>query len=813
MKAILLSLFLSFPLFAAGHPLSQPALAPTAYGTSQPTTAYAGVRFLTVWTEQMGGIGRHFKGAFSDATGRRISPAAFTLIRNVNPEWSQLVSTGDAYVLFWREQNITRMAEIDLLGNVTRTRELELPGFSGEMARVAWNGSRFLIVVRHWIYFPAEHVEGFLFERNGDLVRQREIALDDLASQYAIVPTANGFAVFTVGRDLIAYRVSNDAEVQQTLIESGTGTSTTSIRPLHVAAVNLGNDDVLAVWSSGHYAEAQLRSTIFKRDGSATPMQVITGGTGSLVPFALLRTVGGAVLAYTHAPSFDAPHVLFTTHIGTDGVPTGPVYAGPRVIDPSAASNGHTMLIAGSMNDLISVRRVSTVIVGSDAVVSTPEMLSISPALQMQPALTAAGGRLLAAWTDLEGDAAVLRSAVVTANAEVQQRNTIGAAFLASDELSWNGSEALAVAHANQRLLARRIDANGVAIDPEPLVISNYPLVAHWQRAASVAWTGDRWLIVWPANDSIVLASVSRGGVLSAPRTLPVTSALPPDLYRYVEAPEIASDGTRVLLVWRETRSEICYFPICNNYESFVFARSLTREGEVIASDPLSLPSLTSASNFSIATSGNEFVILGGPQAASIDARGGTLRLLATREFFGAASDVTWDGREYVIALRYQLLRMHLAVHRVNAMLEQTSAPRGTETLPSDQMQEPSIASIDATQSMIAITEGDADTGARAVVYRESELPLLVARAEPPQNVRTQRVNGVYELTWDAPSGEVELYHVEALTPHGWIWVAQVPADVRSARSQYPVMRVRAINAGGYSDFATPLARNRSVRH
>lgn len=811
--SLLLSLALSLPLFAAGRPLAEPKLAPTTYGTHRSATAFAGDRFLTVWTELMGGMGRHFKGVWSDTSGNRISPASFTLVRDVNPEWTELAGTGDGYALFWREQNVTRMASIDLHGNVTATRVLDLPNFVGADARLAWNGSRFLVVLKR--VNPAAHdAEGLLLDRDGTVVR-RNIAIEDVSYFYAIVPEADGFAVFASGNDLVAHRVTNEGAATATLVEGATGPSTTSFRPQRVIATGLGNGDVLLAWVTSNFEQSEIRTALFTADGTVTPRHVAVTGNVTLTPGALHRTNGGAVLVYTVAHAFDLPATLYTLRLDATGAPeggpapeSGPT-AGPAPAAVSdAASNGNITLIAGNFHDTLSLPRVSSIAVDADGTPDEPVLLSIGPARQMQPALTMAGQRLLAAWTDLEGDAASLRTAQVANDGRPIVTAVAGASFLAADEMAWNGTDALIVTHAHGKVWGTRVTSAGAPV-AAPVLLGNYPYLHYLERRAAVTWAGDRWLVIWPEQDAVRMVTLSASGAVTATRLVPLLPALPPNHFRYVEAAEIAFDGRHILLVFGEVHGEICFFPVCNNEQRAAWAVRLTAAGDP-AGTPLLLPSLSNADDFSIAASGGEFVILGGPHAVTVDAPAEELRLLNSRDFFRGASDVTWDGKDFVIALRYQLARTHLALYRVDWRLEDVAAPKGIETLPAFALRAPSIAAVDSQRTIIAVEEGDAESGARAVVYLEQDMRPLAA-PRPPRNVRTQPVNGAYELTWDAPEGDVELYHVEGLSPTGWVWVAQVPAHVRSVRSQYAVNRVRAISAGGYSQFATEVTRRRAA--
>ena len=166
---------------------------------------------------------------------------------------------------------------------------------------------------------------------------------------------------------------------------------------------------------------------------------------------------------------------------------------------------------------------------------------------------------------------------------------------------------------------------------------------------------------------------------------------------------------------------------------------------------------------------------------------------------------MTWDGSSYAVALRYFGVRWHLSVTHLDRDLNVIGASRGTETLPPDLFVAPSIAG-----SFVAVQEGDAAEGARAVVYRETDMQPLPAPPSAPRNVLARPTgDGKFEITWD-PSATAELYRVEARTENGLLWIANVAADQPlRVIAQYPSVRVTAFNAGGASE---PLPRRRSSR-
>jgi len=431
--------------------------------------------------------------------------------------------------------------------------------------------------------------------------------------------------------------------------------------------------------------------------------------------------------------------------------------------------------------------------------------------------LASGGGRILAMWSGLEGDHASLRTAVLSEEGEVISRGIATLAFLASDEVSWNGSEYLALHQTSGEiwptLRVTLIDANGDPIDATPIELEGIDRGSTpgfwWQRPASVVWTGTQWMVAWPQGDVVVLYFISPAGVATSGRTLALSPALPPTWWRRIDAAAIASDGTRILLVWKETQDELCYFPVCGNAVSFTRAIRLTAEGE-LSGEALELPILRSSSHFSMAGSGTEFVVAGATTAVAIEAGDPVLRVKATLALRGNA-DVAWDGREYVFAYRRHAWQWYLETSRFDGSLDPIQESRYLRTPPPDRNDVPSVAATSPLPALIASQEGDQETGGRAVVYREDEMAPLPRVPGPPLNVQTRRLpGGRYETTWDAPPiGVVDAYYFEERTPDGRLITAgYVSGGDRSRITDFADVRVRASNATGLS-----ATRQRAARH
>ena len=808
---IILCLALSaFSLGAARRELASPVVAPTNYATEPPLIAFADDRFLTVWRERMGNIGSPVMAALSDMEGRRITDRAFPLElpRIWNPQSMRLVGAGQSFALFWEDGAAgAQMALIDREGRVTRIVPLALP--RQFRWAFAWNGTHFLAIVER---AAGPTAEAFLFDPEGRMARQ-PIALANRADTFAVAVVDGRFVVVASGwRGLFAQTITIDGIAGEKVIEPESGAG---YRPYDVVATPTGDGGVLVVWSAGTASQAELKSAIYRVDGSLTATSLLTTHAGRIAPVGLLRTGEGYVLAFATASSNNLDPAQFSMSLDALGAKkTDPAMltADGSFIASSATRNG--LLLIAFQSGIPS--RIATVAIDGDGRPREPELMSIGLSRQMQPILGSGGGRVLATWTETAGEAAAVRASDVGADGEPRPATHIASAFLTSREIAWNGVHHLAVHRDLTRLMATRVGADGRPLDEQPIKLADF--AEHgWEYVASVAWAGTHWLVVWRDGEHLRVLDVSRGGIASVPRTLDVQQPLDP-IYsdRRILPPVIAFDGRQVLLVWSEEHSRPCYFPGCEPPDTKLFATRLTADGTPFGHTfETDLPS---AVPLSVASSGEEFLVLAGTRAFVLDADHSVINLVASRQVFGffAATDVTWDGRAYVVALRYSVGRWYLATLRLDRSARAVAAPLGTATLPQDAFEPPSVAAPFGGEAIVGVQEGTAAGGARAVVYRESELTPLPPPPAAPQNVRVRPVppHG-FEVTWDpSPTGHVEIYVIEANTARDvWTMVAQVGGDTLRARTGSWKVRVRAVNAGGTSAATEPVyAKRRSVR-
>ncbi|MEA2464269.1 MAG: hypothetical protein QOJ98_2016, partial [Acidobacteriota bacterium] len=300
MRNLLLLLFSLTTLSAgaAGRELAPRTIAPTPYAKAEAHTAFAGGRFLTVWREDMGYLGKQIMGAFSDANGRRISPRSFPLaLPELRDSWAmQLVAMGDSFALFRGGPELGAvMAEIDREGNVTAVRTVDLPHRTP--ARFAWNGEHLLA-----LQLPSySYAEAALLDRDGKIVRAG-IPLPQAATQFDVVVMGRDFAVVTNGPPgLFLQLISENGVGRRRTIADWYGTSEGPYRPQEAVVTLTPSGRLLIVWSAGTYFRQHLRAVTFTddADGTLSPVRLLAEHGGTIVPLGVLSTGEEAMVAFS----------------------------------------------------------------------------------------------------------------------------------------------------------------------------------------------------------------------------------------------------------------------------------------------------------------------------------------------------------------------------------------------------------------------------------------------------------------------------------------------------------------------------------
>jgi hypothetical protein len=364
--------------------------------------------------------------------------------------------------------------------------------------------------------------------------------------------------------------------------------------------------------------------------------------------------------------------------------------------------------------------------------------------------------------------------------------------------------------HHYEQLWAQRFTPSGDPVDSAPILLRSG---MHGPIQLAVTSDGSRFFIVW------VNAGRIFGGFLVPDGTMTEARQLSPDpvnaaSYEGHTDPDVAWDGSRFLLVW--TSYYPSGFPVIP-YPSDIHAIRLTADGTAIDGAAVRINAtqlLSPSSRAHVASNGAGQFLITTDEGSVVTARrvngdSSELRIDSVIPIFTwwtyVASDVTWDGRDYVVAWRYPFNAQHawLGTTRV-ATTGSAFSPLFTETGPPDFLTPPALASNTLGDTFVVISEVQGDS-ARARGYFTSEMSPTPPPPSPPINVRV--VKGQYNLTvtWQTSSTDESGFLIESRAPHGsnFGFASVVPANTRSATiSPYQVdsIRVQAFNEGGLSE-------------
>jgi hypothetical protein len=728
MRKLLLILAFAAIAHGEGRQLAPRPLEPTAYRVLNPAIAYGGDRFLTIWREDKFNYGTHVLGAFTDVYGKPLG-VPFTIFRS-DIRVADIVSTGDAFYLFVDAVNALEMIQLDLNGREVLPRR-RIPFVPFTQTRVAWNGTHFLAVGNSNV--PTGDANGVLFTRTGEVVR-RNIRLSNM-DDAEIVPTGDDFVVLIANRNgLFADRVDETGAVSRTMVEEAFGFVPNGYRIPDITGVTRDDGSVAALWSGVDWRGYQLKAAVIAPDGTTGEAQVIATSREQLTPLFLIRGFNGFIAGFSER-QFDSGEPY--QRIGIARLDANAVLRGPTSYvragqHPPVAATG--LDIAGLAYLPPNNQRPAVLhrTIDGNATTSHVHTLSIAPARQLQPLLGAGGGYVLAAFTEI-GDRIRARAALVGADGEPLEHRQIGVdRAVAGNELAWSGTEYLALVESDFLLFAQRLSFDGEPIG-NALLLGDAPA---FEAQPSVAWAVDRWVVVWPGEEAVYFATVSPAGILSPVQTLTLDTPLEPGFERNILAVSVAAEGARVLITWIEGHlGEYAMPPFF--IEPVVFAQRFRRDGRPIDAAPARLAVERAQYVSSVAGENTFAVVTDADTQTTVTLLGSRdSRVLATRVLPPGLSDVAWDGDEYIVAARYWPdWPRHITLSRFDEQLHETQPVRGIATLAADIPAPPSVAAV-AGQAVVAIQEGDAETGARAVVYREADMTALPSSPPKRRSVR-----------------------------------------------------------------------------
>lgn len=657
------------------------------------------------------------------------------------------------------------------------------------------NGSHTLALTRTYGVSPSR-TEAALLDRDGRVVRERIELASSAFAEAEVTPFAGGFLVLTASTDgFVAHRIANDGAITSVRIDAAAWS---------FASTADGNGNLFTVWS----ADGSLKSASITTAAEVLERRTLQVHSAPLAhALHVMRTETGAYLLLYDTP-VNSRFMLATLTIAPDGMTSGStVYPSAGTpTEVSAASNGRTILVSYTGDSYL----IYGVAIDATGIADPPELLSLGNERHTSPVVTSTGHGVLAAWSTWRGRTPSLGARAADSSAEASRTETI---LLVARELAWNGTHALTLGVDGKSFSAIRLDADGNILGISPL-FAEAARSESYRAVSSVVWAGDRWVVILPWQTGIRFFTVTGSGVVSAPRDLQFTVTPPRNWQGGIVSLDAVWDGSNVVLAWSERHSQCD--SRCYDSRAYTCVARVTREGAAVDLVPLDL---VPGETLSLASSGQgDAVLVADTNAYAIDTREAAPRVTASTSVlnWSGQGDVTWDGVDYVVALRYVGARWHTSLSRFDRALQPTAPMRSTVTSAPDVITPPSVAATAPRSAMIAVHEGDPQNGVRAVVYPEAEMPVAPARPGAPQQVYSRIVSSSSrEVTWNT-ADDAELYRVEGSygdEASGWEHMATLtPDQLPRVISRFPFNRVIAFNAGGASEASQAEARPPHMR-
>lgn len=576
------------------RPVAPPSFGP-AYGTQYPHELVTdGTDFLNVWS---GIDGVYAAIVQEDGTPRTAAPRALFRGYNVQAAWA-----GDAYVLVWQEGAKVWTARLSRDARVLST-PVAIAEDARAMAIATQAGKTFVVLARF------NGTTGTVIGANGEVLRgsiDLSPAPRPAAKPYCVTvaATSQGFVVA-----MIETKWQGNPESVATVLRFTLDGTVTSTQVLTTIPRNVNSIDATANGDSVGVAFVGRRVT--NNDSQFLYTFTVLPDT---VTAHMPRTVDG-----------DDPQVVATP----DGFAAGLIQYRPNA-----------------------PLTLATMAFGSDARTTTP-LDTNTPATDLRMATN--GRRVLSVWRDsrfsppyeystsnmfgIAHDAAALipqTGVVPVTSSAVAQGNQVLASAGSSALLVW--IDRTKTVRGN--VMARRLDANGVPLDPKPLSIATD--VDAFQQPVAV-FTGEVWIVAWNVRlnadgtqrsylrrisaDGALLdempVDLHNGGVNAAASNGTVTVlAFPKKLMHFsrdgqltgsVDLPEplwpvaLGTNGTEFLLAWNEG-SDWWQFPSTNLLD--IRAIRLDATGKPLDVTPINIA--TSPSNERspiIASDGTDFLV------------------------------------------------------------------------------------------------------------------------------------------------------------------------------------------------------------
>jgi hypothetical protein len=788
MRLALALLLVASSLSGAGHPLAPPSYGMSPYSVSEGGTATNGTTFLTVWKHWTPGNGTTIFGVFAGANGSITTPSFEILtIPNVAPNvflyLSAPVATADGYVLVWSTATTVEMARLTDAGAVRDRRVLDLPGLT--FGHLIGSGNQIFLDVQT----ANRGGFGYLFDTSGAILL-RDIPLPGSNLDRHVTALPDGFALTMRehGVGIWTERIARD----------GTFGKRIEIAP----AVDSGwpqtasHGSTLAIaWSS--YPNMWLATV----DANGNVKRMVVGGgspPSTYPPDSLSRVAAGWVL-FTRGD---------LALIADDG---RVIATAPTNWSFSAEVAANDTTIYAMSTELVSVQGFYQIRVVSKAW-EAPTLrrvandgISRTLAVHDEPVIVQMAGGQLVAWHSRSLashaiEAAALLPGEKSVRTVYEHGRTNTADGIDAFAMATNGAQSLVVWSDNRRVYGRILDPNGGPLGDKPFLIA-----LNVFRPLQVEWTGSQWIVAW-LDDIVTTVRVSTtGDVSNSLRVRPKT------LTGGLGGLDLAWNGTHLLALGMRGRSSPDPIPATGSTDHRAILFRLDANGALAGDEHLELP--RPQRRASLSSDGKDWLVVsdegGGPTATVVSA---DFRVGTTTPLFAwageYASNVAWNGSEYVAAVRYSRDGAHfIGMHRLSRGGVPTTVPVVGSVGAHDELRPPSVAGNVAVFS--AFNTGEA---ARATAVTPADL-AFVAPPAPPRNMRIVATGKeTIDVAWDDASDDERGFVIERLLEGRWIVSGSAPANAThgtATATAGTLLRVRSWNAGGASELVS-IPRRRS---
>ena len=755
-------------VLAAGIELDPPVPVPSAYETRDSATAFSSGRFLTVWRHPTAAF--HIFGAMSDASGRRISSTSFPIIPETIADPIRLVGLERGFALFWRDWRVhdLHLALLDENGApIRRTR------IAGEFSdfRVSWNGTNFLLVTG---------LEMLLLDREGTVARREPFA----AYTPAVTTLTDGSFLITTQAtsETALIGVSADGTIRfKRILHPGDAGVSIAPRPA---------GEALVAWV-GAAPQPQLKTAIL-------------GASGTLSEPALIPT---------------GPYAIFQSMDVFRGViylrSAGQLIAVP--IDEQGSSAGTPVVLASNVPLGLHFTRGGDVVLavtsptGYEPVVSyalrrsepaTPEVLSLTPAVQDEVRVGANPLGFLAAWNDSFNGGSNVRVVAVDENGRRGEPVT-HPGYIQSSRIASGPSDHMFLRTDVKDVFAVRVDAAGRLLQE----------VALWPfdlGTGDVTWTGAGYLVVRSVMGGLRTFYIAPGAPFPLIRDIPLPQVLPGST-RGASDVRVAFDGTHTLILWIDGEYSFCGGFPCGDPRYATMARRLSPSGEPLDAEATLVVAERDDEPVLVASDRSFLLHTWNSQSLRrITVDGGELTVSAPKPFTDDLSylaDLSWNGSEFVALLstmdRYAgIVRLDRDGNPVSNRIAVRIGPSRSHRLASR-----------GERTLVVAGVAEPFWPPRAHLFPLAE--FVPPPSPPPAPVVTGTGSvppGELEVRWRPVEG-ADGYVIEVLSGGRFVRVALVDGGQRdSAVISFPldsIVRVRAFNAGGISELSH---RRRNVR-